>query len=335
MGINVLIFADGIRPEENWRGLVYIAINAKNVEKVTVVGGDEKLEGLRDKKVKWKGTVQFGEIGENRLIFGLPARYKILKVLNIVSRKTIFLEVVPGKVTKAIGGYKHPNNKFFRKLLTFAKSLLPMNYGLASDFEDAIYLATAFGQDVGCYLPIGLPKSVYIASEFSKDVEARKKAILFVPTHRWAGKSSVIAQWLSDKNFIQKMSNYELLYNNHPEEKDSVVERGVVNTRGMTSSFWGRVDILVTDYSSIAHDFLAAGGRHVINIVADLEEFEENQGKSPLPYGKQFPGKTITTKTEFLDAIERITDFEKGVINLSEYSSLWIDKIVNVGETLK
>ena len=311
MGINVLIFVDEIRPVENWQGLVQISVHAEIVDKITLVGNvSDKYQDHLHIKVTLKKRISVREVLNNQLVFGLPAKYVFLKIINIIKPKNIFLGVVPGKITKAIGLYKHPSMNILGKTVRFVRSLVPYNYCLAEDFEDAMYLATAYGQDIDCYLPIGLPKNIYIASEFLKDKEERKTGILFVPTHRWEGKSSVIGQWLAD-------------------EDDCVVSNSVVNTRKLTAPFWRNVDILVTDYSSIAHDFISAGGRNVIHITSDLLEFEKHQGKSPLPYHKQFPGVTCNTKAEFIGVLEDITDFDKEVIDIALYSNLWIKKILS------
>ena len=150
-----------------------------------------------------------------------------------------------------------------------------------------------------------------------------------MPTHRWEGKSSIIGQWLADEDFVKVLEKYNIFYNNHPDEDDCVVSSSVLNTRKLTTSVWRNVDILVTDYSSIAHDFISAGGKNVIHITSDLLEFEQHQGKSPLPYYKQFPGVTCNTKAEFLDFLEGITDFDRDVIDVKEYSNLWIEKILS------
>lgn len=329
MGINVLIFIDSIRPDENWLGLVQISQHAEVVDKITLIGNvSNKYEGCLPPKVILKKKIEIGDVSNNYLVFGLPSKYVFLKIINILKRKNIFLGVVPGKITKAIGLYKHPSKNILGKIVRFVRSLVPYNYCLAEDFEDAMYLATAYNQDIDCYLSIGLPKNTHIASEFLKGKEDRKTGILFVPTHRWEGNSSVIAQWLADDDFTKVLKKYNILYNNHPDEDDCVVSSSVVNTRKLTSSFWREVDILVTDYSSIANDFISAGGKNVIHITSDLLEFEQHQGKSPLPYHKQFPGVTCNTKAEFISVLDNITDFDKEIIDITHYSNIWIQKIL-------
>ncbi|MDA8949882.1 CDP-glycerol glycerophosphotransferase family protein [Pseudomonadales bacterium] len=329
MGVNVLIFANQIRPKDNWLGLLRISIAAEIVDKVTLVGATDG-EFLEQEKVIYKKAVDIREIMNHRLVFGLPSKYTHLKLINLFSGKAIFLGVVPGKVTKALGSFQGATNRFAKKTLIFAKSLLPYNYTLAQDFEDAMYLSAAFGQDIGSYLPIGLPKNVYIASEFLKDSGVRDIGILFVPTHRWDGNVSIVAEWLGDKDFVTAMKKFNVYYNNHPnEEERAVIHESVIDTKTLSGSLWGNIDILVTDYSSIAHDYLAAGGKNVIHIIPDLKDFEEHEGKSPLTYESQFPGVEIHTKIEFLEFLENITDFKRDTINVTEYSNVWIGKILS------
>lgn len=330
MGINVLIFADEIRPKENWQGLLRISIAAAIVDKVIVVSAIENDFFLTE-KVTHKKVVNIREIPKHRLVFGLPAKYVYLKYFNIFSHKSIFLGVFPGKVTKAVGLHYHDvSDKLFKKILIFVKSLFPYNYTLTGDFEDAMYLATSFGQHIRCYLPIGLPKNFQIASEFLKDNGVRKRGILFVPTHRWDGRSSIITQWLGDENFLKALKKFNVYYNNHPNEEDNaVLHKSVINTKTLSNSVWRHVDILVTDYSSIAHDYLAAGGKNVVHITPDFEEFEDHEGKSPLSLEKQFPGVRLNTKNEFIDFLEKVKYFEKDLINVEEYSNSWIKRILS------
>ena len=89
------------------------------------------------------------------------------------------------------------------------------------------------------------------------------------------------------------------------------------------------MDILVTDYSSIANDYLAAGGKNVIHIIPDLKEFEDHEGRSPLSIDKQFPGIKIFTKNEFLDLLENLTDFKRDLVDINEYSNSWIQMILS------
>lgn len=331
MGIKVLIFIDEIRPDENWLGLMQISENAEIVNEITVVGNfPNKHKDHLSPKVTLKKSVSIREVSSNQIVFGLPSKYIFQKIINILIRKSVFLGVVPGKITKAIGFYKHPGNSIKGKIGRLVRSLVPYNYCLAEDFEDAMYLATAFRQDIDSYLPIGLPKNIHIALEFLKDKEERKRGILFVPTHRWEGKSSIISQWLADQDLMNALKKFNIFYNNHPDEDDCVLDNSVVHTRKLKKSFWGSIDILVTDYSSIANDFLSADGKNVIHITSDLQEFEQHQGRSPLPYQKQFPGFRCNSKVEFLDVVEGINDFKKRSIDIAAFSNSWIEKILSL-----
>ena len=44
----------------------------------------------------------------------------------------------------------------------------------------------------------------------------------------------------------------------------------------------GEVLSLVTDYSSIGHDYLSSGGKNLIFYIPDINIFEANQGIGPL-----------------------------------------------------
>jgi hypothetical protein len=49
---------------------------------------------------------------------------------------------------------------------------------------------------------------MHIAIAFLKDTGVRERGILFVPTHRWDRKFSIIAQWLGDVDFIKALTKY-------------------------------------------------------------------------------------------------------------------------------
>ena len=253
--------------------------------------------------------------------------------MNILSKKQIFISIGPGKITKAIGLYKHPKKSIKNKIIGYLKYLVPNSYYIAEDFDDAMYLATAYGRDIDFYKPIGLPKKINISIELSKKKSNNKIGILFVPTHRWTGKLSTISEWLGDEKFVNKFENYNLFYNNHPDEKDAKVSDKVIRTRECKESFWKEIDILVTDYSSIAHDFLSAGGKNIINITTDLEEFEKHQGKSPLFYDKQFPGKICNTQERCINAINHFSDLKNNTIDLKEFSNQWFKQLIEIKKT--
>ncbi len=329
MTVKVIIFENSIRPPENCLGIVDIFENSNFKYQITIVDSNDSIKDhclpsnvLIVRKIKAK------EVRNATIIFGLPSNYFYIKIINIIFYKNIFINIGPGKITKAIGIHKHPGKKIRFKIYEFIKYLIPHNYYLAADFEDAMYLATSYGRDIEFYLPIGLPKSMHMAVEFSKKRE-NKIGILFAPTHRWKGEISTINKWLSNENFINNLTNdYTLFYNNHPDDDKSIVSDKVIKTSELQNSYWKNVDILVTDYSSISHDFLAAGGKDVINVISDLSEFEKHEGKSPLPFRKQFPGNVCVTQDEFIKAINTIKPSRKEA-NINEYSNFWIQMILN------
>ncbi len=331
MSIKVFIFIDSIRPDENWLGLVQIFQNSSIESHITIVGSiEKKYQQYLSPNISICKKAKVKDIRKGDIIFGMPSKYLLLKIINIVFTKNIFINIGPGKITKAIGIYKHPEKKIKNKIFEFVKYLMPHNYYLAADFEDAMYLATAYGRDINFYLPIGLPKSVHIALEFSQRREKTKIGVLFAPTHRWEGEVSVISKWLANDVFVNKLSNdYDIFYNNHPDEDNWETCESVIKTRELSSAFWKDIDVLVTDYSSIAHDFLSAGGKHIINITTDLSKFEKHQGKSPLPLSKQFPGVLCTTKDDFIHTLNNFKPSKKE-IDIKDFSDLWIRRILSL-----
>lgn len=331
---NILIFIENIRPVENILGLIKMSEVSTLISNVTIVGKiDNKYKKHITSKINVINKINEKEMKEYKIIFGLPSKYNYVKIMNIFSKKQMFINIGPGKITKAIGLFKHPNKSIKNKIIGYLKYLVPNSYYIAEDFDDAMYLAIAYGRDIDFYKPIGLPKKINMSLELFKKKTHNKIGILFVPTHRWPGKLSTISKWLGDEKFVNKLENYNLFYNNHPDEKDARVCDKVIRTRDLIESFWQDIDILVTDYSSIAHDFLSAGGKNIVNITTDLEEFEKNQGKSPLSYDKQFPGKTCNTQEECINAVNCFTDFEKNTIDLKEFSNQWFKQLIKIKKT--
>jgi len=330
MSIKVFVFIDSIRPDENWLGLVQIFQNSSIASHITIVGSiEKKYYKYLSSNILIIEKVKAKDIRKGTIVFGMPSKYFLLKIINIVFYKSIFINIGPGKITKAIGIHKHPEKKTKNKIFEFVKYLMPHNYYLAADFEDAMYLATAYGRDINFYLPIGLPKSVHIALEFSQRREKTKTGVLFVPTHRWEGEVSVISKWLASDVFVNKLNrDYDIFYNNHPDEDNWEVHESVIRTRELNNSFWRDVDILVTDYSSIAHDFISAGGECVINVTSDLAEFEEHQGKSPLSFDRQFPGIVCDSQEELIKALNNAT-LSKKEIDVANFSDLWVRRILS------
>ena len=299
------------------------------VEKITIIGKvDNKYTLNKTQKVFWVDSLDKRKLKNYNLVFGLPSRFITSKILNVITNKQIFIGVGPGKITKAIGFYKHPKKAIREKILGYIKYLLPNFFYIAEDFEDAMYLATAYGRDISFYKPIGLPKKINIGIELSKEKTIDKIGILFVPTHRWPGKQSTISKWLGNEEFVNKLRNYHIFYNSHPDEMDAIVCDQVTETRKMTEIFWRNVDILVTDYSSIAHDFINAGGKNVINVTTDLIEFEKNQGKSPLSFDKQFPGLRCETQEHFFDLLFSFKDFSNQTVDITEFSNNWFNSLL-------
>ena len=331
---NILIFIENIRPIENILGLVKMSEVSTLISYITIVGKvDEKYKKYMSGKINFINKIDKKEIKEYNIVFGLPSKFSSIKMMNVFSKKQIFISIGPGKITKAIGLFKHPEKSIKHKIIGYLKYLIPNNYYIAEDFDDAIYLATAYGRDIDFYKPIGLPKKINISLELSKEKTHNKIGILFVPTHRWPGKLSTISEWLGDDKFVNKLENYNLFYNNHPDEKDAKVSDKVIKTREVEESFWKNIDILVTDYSSIAHDFLSAGGKNVINITTDLSEFEVHQGKSPLSNEKQFPGVICNTQEEFIKALDHFNDLEKNTVDLKEFSNQWFKELIEIKKT--
>ena len=326
---NILIFIDNIRPDENWLGLINIFDLAESDSRLTVVGSIEKrYEQYIGSNVTIQADVTLKELWLGDIFFGLPSKYSLFKILNIWSSKRSFFTIGPGKVTKAIGLFKHPDKTFYKKIIGFSRYLIPGCFYIAQDLDDAMYLATANGRDISLYLPIGLPKTAFITLELAKKKSRKKIGVLFAPTHRWDGCVSVINQWLSDDLLSKRLTlKYDLFHTGHPDDIAIEISDLIVKVKDLDHSVWKYIDVLVTDYSSIAHDFLSSGGQNVVNIISDLAGFENNQGKSPLSLERQFPGILCNTEAELVMALG-ISESVSGQIDITSYCNSWVKRLL-------
>lgn len=329
MGFKTLIFSKNIIPKDNLLGLIKILNSSEMIDNYLII--DDKLNsyGSSPKSKNFvKKDIKFIDLFKYKIIFGLPKKFFYFKLINIfLFDKKIFLNFLPGEVTKAIGRYKF-NITYFTISIRKILSLIPYNYVISQNFDNALYFANAYNHNVNNYLPIGLPKTYHMATEFKKNLNKKKLGILFAPTHRWNKKEPLLEKWLSDSSFLKKLSNYNIYYSNHPDENDTKINDSINYTRELNEPYWSNIDIIVSDYSSIANDYLNAGRKNVIHVIPDLYEFERYQGKSPLSHRSQFRGLVCKDKADLISIIVNIKYSKSFDFDTSNYPNIWLGKIL-------
>ncbi len=116
-------------------------------------------------------------------------------------------------------------------------------------------------------------------------IDKDKKVVLYAPTWRGTGVSDVEfdkEKLLKDLNLLSQLENVQLLYRGHymaekfiqevPTLQDMIVPSSID-----TNSLLSIVDVLITDYSSIAFDFMALE-KPIIYYAYDQDEYQNERG---------------------------------------------------------
>tara|TARA_B100000795_G_scaffold269402_1_gene258663 strand:- start:779 stop:1990 length:1212 start_codon:yes stop_codon:yes gene_type:complete len=210
---------------------------------------------------------------------------------------------------------------------------------VASTFEQFL-MASCFDMHIDDVWVTGTPRNDYLLNPnndlINKNEYLNKKVILYAPTWREYGKSSLFFPF-EDKNledlnaFLEKEDAY-LLLRGHREE--------IVRVKGSNSNqklsrilsanqdifpdtqrLLSHVDILVTDYSSIYLDFLLLD-KPIIFIPYDLKEYQSYRGFL-YDYKSHTPGDKVFSQVEFIKSLER-------GINSPDFGSLERQRIKNL-----
>ena len=208
----------------------------------------------------------------------MPSKYFLFRILSKLKLlKFVPLYFGPGKVTKAIGFYKHPEGSELKALKTYLKFKLLNTYFLANDKFDALYNSASLGYPLSRIAIAPLPKYFYINERLCAGQKVdRPKGILFAPTHRWGDNIPPLSKLLKDSSLIRNFDNFNvrIYHSKHPDTVRAPLHANIKNFNGN----WDDIDIVVTDYSSIGEDFINSGGNKLIYYIPDRQVFESNQG---------------------------------------------------------
>ena len=315
--MKIVAFADNISPKETFLGLLTIAKNSNQCINFILIANETSRSILKNEDFIFEEIVHVStgrhatilkHILTSDIVLGMPSMYAPLRILSRLGLlRFLPLYLGPGKVTKAVGYFKHPEEGHFNQFKTFLKFVFLNTYYLANDEKDRLYTAAALGFPLGRVIVSKLPKYFYINEKLSSGSgKDRKAGILFAPTHRWSKKLPPLTELLSEPIKFGKYScdDVSIFHSKHPETPSILLDKSVVDFDGE----WSYVDILVTDYSSIGDDFLNSGGKHVVYFLPDRIEFEENQGKGIFFDGSLSRGHVCYTEVELSEKLAQLVD---------------------------
>ncbi len=192
------------------------------------------------------------------------------------------------------------------------------------------------------FLEFGSPRVDLLLSDNSKDnlsivlggvdVNKYKKVIFYLPTFKnGAGRKEGYLNTSNslgclpydeeDLNSFLQENNYLLITKLHPTEINSINTKKysnikIISNQSLTESdidlhnILGSADLLVTDYSSIAKDFLNLE-RPVSYVHSDFDDYNTRRGIVFGDYELWFPGPRISTIKEFMKESKKLlTDKE-------------------------
>jgi len=151
----------------------------------------------------------------------------------------------------------------------------------------------------------------YIYEDYTSkfNLERYAKVILYAPTFRdrQSLKISFSADFLNKLNQYLAKSNFILLLYNHPIEENNFDigdHSNIIDITGRIDDVQDlliKIDIVITDYSSIVMDFVLMK-RPIILYPHDFDEYAKTR-KLETSYYKNFPGPFAKNEDELLDLI--------------------------------
>lgn len=158
--------------------------------------------------------------------------------------------------------------------------------------------------------------------------DSGKKIIIYMPTFRDTGKD--ISGWLKSdklKEFLNQ-NNAVLVCKLHFADKNSLDFQSSEELYKMNSDFdiypvLKYSDCLVTDYSSIAFDYLLLD-KPILYYVPDLKEYQEQCRKLYMGYNDFAAGEIIENEKDLIPALENIAN---GIDNYKEKRKILRDKM--------
>lgn len=172
----------------------------------------------------------------------------------------------------------------------------------ASDLADAIVAETGYPRTD---LTLNASKSDILAIKKRLNISATDKVVLYAPTWRGThGKAKFDTTRLLDDLKIMSKTGYKIIFRGHHMMESlisntkipAIVAPGDIDTNVLISV----ADLLITDYSSIAFDYLTLR-RPILFYAYDIEDYESERGLYIPP--EEFPGDVCYDQAELEQSI--------------------------------
>lgn len=223
---------------------------------------------------------------------------------------------------------RHPKNmwerfKNYPRRITDEK---PSHYILATSPIMSKIFARAFQVDIKHIIKAGYPRNDILFKEcdiqpfytdeekelityLEKEKNSGKKILGYIPTFRTSEKRFLDIMDLNIFNDFLKKNNMVLVCKLHPKsllkkefEKIKLSNISNVNAEVDVNSFLEKIDILITDYSSVYSDFMLLN-RPVIAFQYDLKEYLRNTRGTYFKFEKYMPELKAETMEELMDGL--------------------------------
>lgn len=295
------------------------------------------------KEFKKRGLKAVKRYSLKGIFYALTSRYWIAdfetftsSISNFLPQNNIRINLWHGIPLKKIG-YDAPVCSYY-SLNKFEKIIYKLmraeyNYYIAAGNFDAKNLSTAFDIPQIKLKQLGNPRLDAIYNDIShseifmeEDYEnikniknSGKKIIIYMPTYR--NSNFNLTQWLESPNLknILHERNITLICKLHPADMNNInIESSdeifIMNSASDVYPILKFTDALITDYSSIAFDYLLTGNP-IIFYPMDLDDYKQSCGDFYMPYEDFAVGKIAINETEL---IESIIEFDNNIDNYKQ-----------------
>lgn len=198
-------------------------------------------------------------------------------------------------------------------------------------------LASNFNLDINKFIEFGYPRNDGLKiqndniNRLFADIKNNEKIILYCPTFRvWTennriegtASKSIFGYDDIDNDKLEKiLEKYDskIILKLHPFEEEYYIKQNIklpknvylltqekLNNHKLTLyDILNRMDVLITDYSSIYFDFLLLDKPIIFNLY-DKEQYENNRGFNLTPLQHWLPGEIVNDKEDLLRVIENV-----------------------------
>lgn len=199
-------------------------------------------------------------------------------------------------------------------------------------------VSACFGCNTSKLLDIGYPRNDILTTPKVTHDSTRQKTIIWMPTFRKCNNAAISENYINTgtglplvetNKVMDELDNFLVLKNakillkvHHLQANLLIFKRHFKNIEIITDEMFlqsGRqlyellaeTDALITDYSSVSHDYLLAD-KPIAFILSDYEDYEKSRGFVFPDPKKYMPGKHIYKLDELLSFIESVVKNEDG-----------------------